>query len=159
MVLLWQVLEHLPKPTVVLNEVTRVLKPNGQVYGSVSCLEPFHDICSYYGFTHKGIEQILTDCGFTDIEIQPGINAFSLITRSWLRHLLVPSKVVEWSCFFLVRALFIPSLWLYLFSRKLLNLLRRGKLGTDYKSTVKWLSEDAPLEFAGHLMFKARKAG
>lgn len=157
LVLLWQVLEHLSQPWKVLAEVNRVLKLGGQVYGSVSCLEPFHDICSYFGFTHKGIEQLLNDCGFTDTRVWPGINAFSLIARSLLRHLL-GTRWGERVAFTLIRALFVPLLWMYLSLRRTWNLLRRRKLGADYRRTAQWLAHDAPLEFAGHLMFKGRKA-
>ncbi len=156
MVLLWQVLEHLPQPWTVLAEVNRVLKPDGWVVGSASCLEPFHDVGSYFGFTHKGLEQVLSDCGFMDIQIRPGISAFSLITRSWFRHLL-GAQWGERVAFALVRASFVPSLWMYLFLRRVWNLLRRGELGADYEQTVRWLAEDAPLEFAGHFQFMACK--
>ena len=158
LVLLWQVLEHLPQPWTALLEANRVLEPGGWIAGSVSCLEPFHDVCSYYGFTHRGLEQVLTDCGFVDIQIRPGINAFSLIARSWFMQLLGRT----WGqrvAFALVHALFVPSLWVYLLLRHMSNLLRRGRLGADYQQTVRWLASDAPLKFAGHLMFEGHKAG
>jgi len=101
---------------------------------------------------------MLADCGFVDIKIRPGINAFSLIMRSWFRHLL-GSKWGERIAFLLVRASFISLLVVYLFLRGAWNFLRRGRLGADYKQTVRWLGENAPLEFAGHLTFIARKAG
>jgi len=158
LVLLWQVIEHIPHPWEVLDEVHRVLKPREQVFGSVSCMEPFHDNCSYFGFTHKGIEQVLTDCGFTNVSVRPGLNAFALITRSWFKHLL-GGKRAERIAFTLVRASFLPLLWIYLSLRMAWNLLRRGELGVDYKQTVRWLAKDAPLEFAGHLLFKGHKPG
>jgi len=49
-VLLMQVLEHLPQPWKVLNNVNCVLKPGGWIVGSVSCMEPLHDVSSYFGF-------------------------------------------------------------------------------------------------------------
>ncbi len=157
LVLLWQVLEHLPQPWTALSEVSRILKVGGRVVGSVSCLEPIHDVCSYFGFTHRGLAQVLGDCGFVELNVRPGLNAFSLITRSWFRHLFG----VRWGermAFPLVRISFTASLWAYLFLRGGVNLLRRGKLGTDYAHTLQWLAADAPLEFAGHLAFRARKS-
>ena len=156
MVLVWQVLEHLPQPWKVLYAVNCVLKPGGWIVGSASCLEPLHDVSSYFGFTHKGLKQMLADCGFVDIQIRPGINAFSLITRNWFRHLL-GSQWGERVAFVLVRASLLSSLSVYLFLRGAWNFLRRGKLGADYNQTVRWLGEDAPLEFAGHLVFKGYK--
>lgn len=158
LVLLWQVLEHLSHPWTAMSEVNRVLKPGGQVYGSVSCLEPFHDVCSYFGFTYKGIELVLKDCGFTDVKVWPGINAFSLITRSWFKHLLGWQRQTgERLAFRLVRFLFVTLLWLYLFIRKGWNLVKRGELSEDYKNTVEWLACDTPLQYAGHIQFLARK--
>ncbi|MFC1576944.1 class I SAM-dependent methyltransferase [Candidatus Omnitrophota bacterium] len=156
MVLLWQTLEHVPQPWVVLAEAKRVLKPGGRIVGSASCLEPFHDVTSYFGFTHKGLAKMLADSGFADIEITPGLNAFSLIARSWFRRLIGP-KLGERLGFALIRGLFIPSVWTYLFLRGSWNVLKRGRPGPDYKRTVQWLTQDAPLEFAGHLVFKGNK--
>lgn len=113
LVVLWQVLEHVEQPWTALLEVNRILNPGGLVVGSVSCLEPFHDVCSYFGFTHKGVEQILTDSGFTDIQIQAGLNAFSLIARNWLKGLL-GSFWGERVAFLWVRVSFVLFLWAYL---------------------------------------------
>jgi SAM-dependent methyltransferase len=72
-----QVLEHLTHPIQALLEAFRVLRPSGQIIGSASFLEPWHESC--YGFSHWGIEQILSDCGFQLIKIRPGTSVFVVL--------------------------------------------------------------------------------
>lgn len=156
LVVLSQVLEHVPHPWISLEEVFRVLKPKGFVYGSISCLEPLHDVCSYYGFTRYGIQQILSDQGFTDICLHHGINAFTLITRNWLLRLL-PSQIAERLAFWLIRFVLLTSTGTILWLRKVSSIIRRGKVSEDYKRTTEWLKKESLLEFAGHIQFSAIK--
>jgi len=156
LVVLSQLLEHVPHPWIALKEVSRVLKPGGAVYGSVSCLEPLHDGRSYYGFTHYAIQQVLADQGFSNIRLNHGINAFSLITRNWFRHLLTP-KMGERLAFWLVKVTLLTSTWTILLLRRVSSILRRGKVSEDYKRSTEWLKKKSALEFAGHIQFIASK--
>lgn len=155
LVLLFQVLEHVPHPWIALKEVFRVLKPGGWVYGSVSCLEPVHDV-SYYGFTHYGIEQALTDQGFTGIHLHHGINAFSLITRQWFKRLLKPQLEYR-LVLYLIKCVLRISTGVILWLRKVSSILRRGHVSEGYNRTLEWIREEGALGFAGHIQFLARK--
>ncbi|MGR3303168.1 MAG: class I SAM-dependent methyltransferase [Candidatus Scalindua sp.] len=147
-----QVLEHVDDPLKVLTEINAVLVQGGKIYGSVSCLEPFHDKCMYFGFTYKGIESILMKAGFANIELTSGINGFSLIMRNLVIRLL-PKKLGEHVAFFLVKlgiTVFIYSIFL---CRAIISFCRYGKLSDDYKKAYENIHKKAPLDFAGHIQF------
>ncbi len=78
-----QVFEHVRYPEKLLTEIHRTLKPQGFFIGSVSSLEPYHSF-SYWNFTLYGFKTILEDNGFQVIELRPGIDGISLITRSFM---------------------------------------------------------------------------
>lgn len=60
-VLSMQVLEHLHSPWVAVDEIARVLRPDGWLIGSVAFLKPYHN--SYFHMTHKGLQRLLEACG------------------------------------------------------------------------------------------------
>ena len=62
--------EHLSQPWVAMNEIHRVLKNGGRIFGSVAFLEGFHD--SYFHFTHYGVRSILEYAGFEVEALGPG---------------------------------------------------------------------------------------
>ena len=53
----YAVLEHLYNPFIVINEIARVLKPNGWFIGTVSQGEPFHN--SYFHLTPWGLLSLI----------------------------------------------------------------------------------------------------
>lgn len=64
------VLEHIPEPTRFMEELARVLRPGGTLFGYVSFLEPFHGI-SYFHMSHMGVEYLFLSTGFQPRRIFP----------------------------------------------------------------------------------------
>lgn len=64
-VLLTQVLEHVPDPQAVLSELNRVLKPNGKLLISVPLNGPLHgEPWHFFQFTHHGLNQLAINSNF-----------------------------------------------------------------------------------------------
>ena len=71
-VIMIEVLEHLPHPWLALAEARRVLKPGGVILVSVPHLSRLHDLPhDYYRFTANGLASLLTEAGFSALEITP----------------------------------------------------------------------------------------
>ena len=145
----WQVLEYVERPESVFAEAARILEAGGVFCGSVSFLEPVHGR-TYYNISPLMLQKLLIEAGFADIEIRPGLNGFSLMTWTWLRRLATPA----------VQGLAIPASFLALVPLAALLfmmswLFRATGVGTGH--LMSWLTQAAPLEFAGHVMFCARK--
>jgi len=78
-----QVLEHVRYPDRLLESVFRVLKPGGYFAGSVSYLEPYHSF-SIFNFTPYGLAAVLGDAGLRIVEMRPGSDCLSVISRQML---------------------------------------------------------------------------
>jgi len=70
-VLCTQMLDDFPEPSVVLNEITRVLVPDGVLLLTVNQLYPVHDPpYDFYRFTRYGLEHQVTKAGLTVVEFR-----------------------------------------------------------------------------------------
>ena len=66
-----EVLEHCPKPEIVLKEVLRVLKPGGVFFFTVPFLWNLHEVPhDEYRYTPFALERHLKNSGFKEIEIK-----------------------------------------------------------------------------------------
>jgi SAM-dependent methyltransferase len=147
----WQSLEHFPQPWTAVGEMQRVLQPGGQLFGSTSFLEPFHDH-SYLGFSELGLRQILTDTGFEDINIQPGISSFPLI--GWTLFSRIAGGRFAEIAFDLIGWAVSAANAVYPAFHRAYFALAGGPPPPLEESY--WFGR-APREFAGHLIFMARK--
>ena len=65
-----EVLEHCPEPSIVLSEVSRVLKPSGLLFATVPFLWPLHDVpYDEYRYTPFSLQRLLAAAGFSEIRI------------------------------------------------------------------------------------------
>ncbi|NNJ93064.1 MAG: class I SAM-dependent methyltransferase [Gammaproteobacteria bacterium] len=127
-----QVLEHVRHPDQLIQDAFRVMKPGSYFIGSVSQLEPYHSY-SIFNFTPYGISQVFEDAGFNVLEIRPGSDAYSLISRQLLNRRLKP-------------------LWNHNLLHGLINII--GWFTRLDKVHLNFLK----LQFSGHLVFLAKKA-
>ncbi|WP_338359082.1 class I SAM-dependent methyltransferase [Yeosuana marina] len=66
-----EVLEHCPEPAIILNEVYRVLKPEGIFFFTVPFLWNLHEVPNdEYRYTPFSLERHLKNAGFNEIEIK-----------------------------------------------------------------------------------------
>lgn len=77
-ILLLEVLEHIPDHAQALAEAFRALKPGGKLYLSVPFLYPLHDTpFDFFRFTPYGLKHILSNQGFQVVEEIRHGNSFS----------------------------------------------------------------------------------
>lgn len=66
-----EVLEHCPKPKIVLGEALRVLKPGGLLFFTVPFLWPLHDVPhDEYRYTPFALERHLREAGYEQIKLK-----------------------------------------------------------------------------------------
>lgn len=75
-----QVLEHLPNPSLALNEFYKALKPGGNLILTVPHLSCYHDLPhDYYRFTVEGASFLLSQAGFKTITALGNASVLSFI--------------------------------------------------------------------------------
>jgi len=67
-----EVMEHIPEPNLFLQEIYRVLSPNGLLIMTTPFLVPEHEApYDFYRYTRYGLEYLLTTSGFIINKIEP----------------------------------------------------------------------------------------
>ena len=115
-VLCTEVLEHVPNPTQVIDEIARVLRPGGDLIltaplGSGLHQEPYH---AYGGYTPYWYRKFLPAAGFVDIQIALKTERFyhKLFSQESIRFVRLSNPISSgWPI--LYRALWLP-VWLLL---------------------------------------------
>jgi ubiquinone/menaquinone biosynthesis C-methylase UbiE len=71
LVVLTQVLEHLPEPLAALKEMHRVLKPGHKIWASTPLFYEEHEQpYDFFRYTQFALQRLFTDAGFSDVMIR-----------------------------------------------------------------------------------------
>ena len=134
------VLEHLPHPDRVLRELSRALKPGGELLLVVPLLWEIHQHPrDYFRFTRQGISLLLAEAGFEIVRLQPLGGFFTLMARRSVNCLAFFQRSWKWILF----ALLAP--WLGLLAPLLLPALDRLDPNRDFTLGYEILARRAPL--------------
>lgn len=82
-----QVLEHVPDPAAALQEFARLVRPGGRLWVTTPLTWYLHEQPhDYYRFTNHGLRHLVSQAGFTDIDVRP-MNSTPETLAQLLRHL------------------------------------------------------------------------
>lgn len=105
------VLEHVPNPGEIINEIERVLKPGGAVYISVPFVASFHSSpYDYYRWSKPGLETLLRNFNKVECKIRSGpTSSLIYVLSEWLGTLFsFGSPKLQQIIFLLFLVLFSP---------------------------------------------------
>ncbi len=86
-----EVLEHVPEPILVIKELSRILKPGGQLLLSAPLGAGLHQQPHHYygGFTPNFYKKFMPEFGFEIISIEPNCGFFKhLLQEAWRAYLI-----------------------------------------------------------------------
>ncbi len=153
------VLQCLSRPWVAMREIHRCLKPGKDFVGIVALLDPWPsqwvEYPCYYSFYPDGLEFLLRDSGFVDVNLHPGTLGSFVITRQWWNVLLGGRRGEKIVFSFMGKLLFKLPLGVYLVARRIKSAVFGEN--ADYRKTLEWLKGRAALDFTAHIYFSARR--
>jgi len=95
-----EVLEHCPRPEVIIGEVNRVLKPGGVFFFTVPFLWPLHEVPhDEYRYTPFALKRLLEETGFADIEIKATggwHTSMAQMLGLWVRRAPIGNRKRKW---------------------------------------------------------------
>ncbi len=107
LVITQEVLEHVKSPHLAIQEIFRVLKPNGMAYIQLPFIIGYHPCPNdYWRFTHEGIVELVESEGFevTDVGLTVGpavgfyrviVEFFSIFISAFWGRLYKPTKLIS----------------------------------------------------------------
>ncbi len=102
-------LEHLPDPAQALAEMARVLRPGAPILVAAPHEWEVHQSPhDYFRYTRHGLEHLLSEAGFQEIQITPAGGYFRLLSRRLLNGLQFFVGGSRWLLFLPAAALLVP---------------------------------------------------
>lgn len=96
-ILCTQVLEHVPDPSAVCHECSRLLKPKGYCIFTVPQTNELHEVPhDYYRYTKFGLMELAARNGLETIEIEPIGDYWTMRVRDGQRFMIAMFDLYQW---------------------------------------------------------------
>ena len=120
-VILDSVVEHVPNPQAVVDEVRRVLKPGGKLFCINPFLFPYHGYPAHYcNFTRDGMHHLLRN--FSEASVEPHYGPTSALTNIVSEYVAVSIAGERRTVYLAIRALMLLAIgWLRFLDRWLIR--------------------------------------